>query len=255
MTTNPIRMALAEGRPSLGSWSSLGNPLAAEIQGRAGFDWIVLDAQHGAVNDGNAVMLIHALAVGGTPALMRVAWNDPPTIMHALDLGVLGIIVPMVNDRAAAESAARASRYPPLGERSFGPIRNRYASPSEANDDIVCLAMIETAAALANIDDIVSRPGIDGAFIGPVDLALSLRGELDTTGANDHVLDAIDVVVNTCRRHGKIAGTLSSNQEQAATFLARGIDFLSFAGDLGAVRTGVNAAADVVATLRNGASR
>src|SRR5579862_5336227 len=115
---NRVRQALAERRPSFGAWATLPGPLPAEFLGGAGFDWVIVDAQHGGVVVGDLVPVIQVQQLGGTPAVVRVPWTDPPTIMRVLDFGAPGVLVPMVNTPEDAAAAAAAMRYPPEGIRS-----------------------------------------------------------------------------------------------------------------------------------------
>ena len=149
---NRIRLALSEHRASFGAWSVLPGSLTAEVMGGAGFDWVIIDAQHGGPAVGDLVPMIQALQLGGTPAVVRVPWTDQPTIMRVLDYGAAGVLVPMVNTAEDAAAAASAMRYPPEGIRSYGQTRSTYRSTAEANADVVLLVMIETAEALDNLD-------------------------------------------------------------------------------------------------------
>ena len=236
---NRIRQALAEGRPTFGAWSILPGPLPAELLGGAGFDWVILDAQHGGVVVGDLVPMLQAVQLGGTPAVVRVPWTDPPTIMRVLDFGAAGVLVPMVNTAAEAAAAASATRYPPDGIRSYGQTRSTYRSTAEANADVVLLVMIETAEALDNLDAIAATPGVDGLFVGPVDLGLSLGLPLDFTGAAPPVVDATDRVVAAAERTGKFAGTITSGPEHAAELVRRGVRFLTLGADVGYLRAGI----------------
>lgn len=236
---NPIRRALAEGRPSLGSWSSTGSTTVAELLGKAGLEWVVFDLQHGAPTWDSLGGLLQAAQAGGAASLVRLAWNEPAAIMRAVDLGAAGVIVPMVSSGPEAEAAGAAVRYPPAGLRSYGPLRGSYRTVDEANDDVVCLVMVETAEALDHLDAIAAAPGVDGLFVGPVDLALSLGLGLDLTGMHPDVLAAIDTVVAACRRHGKVAGTLAFGHQAAEELLGRGIRFLSVGSDVGHLMAGV----------------
>ena len=236
---NRIRQALAEGRPTFGAWSILPGPLPAELLGGAGFDWVILDAQHGGVVVGDLVPMLQAVQLGGTPAVVRVPWTDPPTIMRVLDFGAAGVLVPMVNTAAEAAAAASATRYPPDGIRSYGQTRSTYLSTAEANADVVLLVMIETAEALDNLDAIAATPGVDGLFVGPVDLGLSLGLPLDFTGAAPPVVDATDRVVAAAERAGKFAGTITAGPEHAAELVRRGVRFLTLGADVGYLRAGI----------------
>jgi 4-hydroxy-2-oxoheptanedioate aldolase len=164
-----LRAALDGERPLIGLWASIPSTLTAEATAAAGADYIVVDQQHGAVEPGALLAMLQAIAAGGAPSMVRVAANDPFVIGHALDVGAHGVIVPMVDDGAAAARAVAACRYAPEGVRSFGALRGggEGARP-------LCLVMIETRAGLEAVDEIAATPGLDGIYIGPSDLSLSL---------------------------------------------------------------------------------
>jgi 4-hydroxy-2-oxoheptanedioate aldolase len=165
------------GQPTVGGWCSMPCAIAAELLGVAGFDWVVLDAQHGLIGYEDLTVMLPALANAGVPAIVRVPWNDPSAIMKALDAGAQGVIVPMVNSAEEAKAATEACRFPPHGIRSWGPVRpSLYApdySPETANQQVVCAVMIETVEAVSKIDEILAVPGVDAVFVGPSDLAVS----------------------------------------------------------------------------------
>ncbi len=236
-----IREAAAAGRPSFGSWISIADSVAVEVLGKAGFDWVILDCQHGAVTMDDALHLLQALDLNGTPGLVRVGWNDPMQIMRALDLGAAGVIVPMVSTPEQARIAAQATRYPPRGIRSFGPVRNYYAASGEKREPL-CFVMIETAEALENLDAITATPGVDGLFVGPVDLALSL-GLGPALVMPEQVLAAIDDVIATAKQHGKISGVATLGAANAEALVRKGMQFLTISSDIGLLRRG--AAADL----------
>jgi 4-hydroxy-2-oxoheptanedioate aldolase len=246
---NRIREALSEGRPALGSWFGQPNSVGAEMYGKAGFDWVVLDTQHGAVTLDTLVGVLQALQLGDTAAVVRVGWNDPVMIMRALDLGALGVIVPMVSTAAEARAAAAATRYPPEGIRSFGPVRSAYGSTTAANDDVLCLVMIETAEGLANVEEIAATPGVDGLFIGPVDLGLSIGTGADFSGQAPALREAIDAIIAAAEKAGIIAGTLAFSPEQAEDLLERGIRFLTVGSDGAHIMAGTRRDTELIATL------
>jgi 4-hydroxy-2-oxoheptanedioate aldolase len=233
---DPIRAAIAAGVPTFGTWLSLADPVAAELIGKAGFDWVIADAQHGGITFDKLLTVLQALDLGGTPALVRVGWVDPPQIMRALDLGALGVVVPMVSTAEQARAAAEACRYPPDGNRSFGPVRASHLSAGGGGPDPLCLVMIETAEGIANVDAIAATPGVDGLFVGPVDLALAL-GLGPAFEMPDRVFEAIDEVVAACRRHGKISGCAALGPSNAKALMARGVHFLPLMSDAGLLRT------------------
>ena len=240
-----LRKALAEGRPSYGSWVTLDSAIAAEVMGRAGFDWLILDGQHGGVHAGNMLSLIQAAELGGTPAIVRVAWNDESQIMRALDLGAYGVIVPMVSTAHEAQRAAAAVRYPLAGIRSFGKVRSYYGTAGEPAPEPLCLVMIETAEALQNVDEIAATPGVDGLFVGPVDLAISL-GQSPAMPMTPDVLAAVGTVIAACRKHGKISGSATLGADNARALVEMGLTFVPLGADTGFVRRG--AAAELTAT-------
>jgi 4-hydroxy-2-oxoheptanedioate aldolase len=240
-----LREAAAAGRPSFGVWVTIPDPLSVEAIGRIGYDCAVLDGQHGGITFDNLLPAIQALDLGGTRALVRVPANDPGLIMRALDIGALGVIVPLVSTEAQARQAAEATRYPPKGARSFGLVRNYYGvAPIDFEPQ--CHVMIETAEALENLDAIAAVPGVDGLFVGPVDLAISLGLGLQLQ-MGPKVFEAIDVVVAVCRRHGKISGSACMGLANAAQLAERKVQFIAQGNDLGFIR---RAAADELEKLR-----
>jgi len=175
--TNRLRALLAEGGTAFGAWIMLSNPAGAEMLGGLGFDYVCIDCQHGLLGFEEMRDILLALKGLPTTPIVRVPSNDASWIGKALDTGAEGVIVPLVNSKADAERAAAASRFPPLGERSFGLARGHLAlgrNPDDVNREVLCFAMIETREGLDAADDICATPGIDGIYIGPSDLALSL---------------------------------------------------------------------------------
>jgi 4-hydroxy-2-oxoheptanedioate aldolase len=229
-----VREAQAAGLPSFGVWVTIGDPLSGEVLGRAGYDCAILDAQHGGITWDNLLSMIQALDLNGTRALVRPPANDQAQIMRALDLGALGVVVPMVSTAEQARLAAEAVRYPPRGVRSFGPVRNYYAA-QPATFEPLCFVMIETAEAMENLEAIAATPGVDGLFVGPVDLALSL-GLGVALEMGPEVLAAIDRVVEVCARHGKIAGSACLGLPNARALIDRGVRFIAQGNDVGFIR-------------------
>jgi len=158
-------------------------------------------------------------------------------IMRAMDLGALGVIVPMVSTGEQARIAAQATRYPPHGNRSFGPVRNYYGAPGGAPQEPLCMVMIETAEAIDNLDAIAATPGVDGLFVGPVDLALAL-GLGAALAMPQQVIDAIGRVVEVCRKHGKISGCATLGMPNAKAMMDSGVQFLTLGSEVGLIRRG-----------------
>src|SRR5271170_3835436 len=144
----------------------------------SGFDWVCVDMQHGMIDFSQMVPMLQGISSTGTAPLVRVPRNEPGIIGKSLDAGAWGVIVPMVNSRQEAEEAVAACRYAPVGIRSYGPLRaNLYAGFeyfSRANDEVLCIVMVETTVAVERVDEIASVPGVDAIYIGPADLSVTL---------------------------------------------------------------------------------
>ena len=235
---------------SLGGWCSIPSSLTAEIIGRAGFDWVCIDTQHGPIGLGDLVPMLQALDAAGVPALVRVAWNDRAAISHALDSGAIGVIVPMVNSADEAATAAAACRYAPAGARSYGPTRAALRDPAfqsdAANIAVLCFVQIETEEAIAHLDDIASTPGVDGLFVGPADLALSL-GTPAGSLVDERFRAATREVVRAARAHARAPGVFCATMEAAETAREDGFTMLAIQSD---VRLLKSAAAEALSKLR-----
>jgi 4-hydroxy-2-oxoheptanedioate aldolase len=237
MRQNTALSKWRRGEPSIGGWLSLNNVHSAEVMAHAGFDWLVVDMQHGLIDYGDLRFMLPAISTTETTPFVRVASNNLPEINKALDAGAMGVIVPLVNTAAEAAAAVSACRYPPDGTRSFGPIRGAlyggagYAA--EANGQIACIVMVETQAGLDNLDAIVATPGVSGVYIGPADLALALglsaRGDTD----DPTHLAAVSHILETCKRAGVPAGVHTLGIGWAVKRLAAGFDFVTIGSDIG----------------------
>jgi 4-hydroxy-2-oxoheptanedioate aldolase len=221
--------------------------------GKAGYDFLILDIQHGALTWDRLLPAIQVLGAAVAP-LVRVSWRDPAQIMRALDLGASGVVVPMVSTAEDARLAAEACRYPPSGIRSFGPVRNYYATSDRyaAADkpiDPLCIVMIETAEALRNIDAIAATKGIDGLFVGPMDLALSL-GHSVSMKMPQQVLDACGEVAAACRRHNIIAGSAALSPSNAEELLQQGMRLVSLSSDVLHLRRAAQAEVELCKALK-----
>lgn len=243
-----VRQAHAAGKPALGSWVTIGNGVSAELMGRAGLDFVALDGQHGGIDWHNMADTLRAVELGGTQTLVRVPWCTADYIMRTLDLGAGGVIVPMVSNAEQAAIAAQACRYPPHGNRSFGKVRSYY-SPEGETIEPLCMVMIETAEAMDNLDAIAATPGVDGLFVGPVDLALSLGHGLSLQ-MTDAILDACRKVVEAARRHGCIPGCAALGNDNVRQLSEIGMTVLAFGADSGFVRSGAAALVALARELR-----
>ncbi|MDP6605182.1 MAG: aldolase/citrate lyase family protein [Dehalococcoidia bacterium] len=237
MRPNHVLRAWRDGGQTVGGWLSVNAPTVAEAMAHQDFDWLCIDTQHGLIEYADVVNMLIAISTTDTIPFVRVPWNDPPTIMKYLDAGAYGIIVPMVNNREEAERAVAACRYPPVGGRSFGPARaGLYSGPGyaqEANDEIACIVMIETAEALDNLDEIMSTPGVDAAYIGPSDLAYAIG--MQPTGDNNdpgHVA-TVERIFEAAKKHGVAPGIHTGSAEFTARWLKMGFQLVMLGADRG----------------------
>ncbi len=243
MRTNTALHKWRNNEQTVGGWLSLSNTHTAEMLAHAGFDWLCVDLQHGLLDYGDLLHMLPAISTTDTIPLVRVSGNDPQEIMKVLDAGALGVIVPLVNNRLEAERAVAACMYPPIGNRSFGPVRaamyggKGYAS--EANNEIACIAMIETRDGIANIEEIVTTPNLGGIYIGPSDLALAL--DLPPNGDTDEPihLEKVQEILQCCRQHGVPVGIHTNSLPFAQRRLEAGFDFVTLGSDAGFLMTAV----------------
>jgi 4-hydroxy-2-oxoheptanedioate aldolase len=236
MKGNALKKKIADGVHCVGGWAAIPNVFAAEVYASQGWDSVTIDMQHGASDINDLVPMLTAIQSGSdaTP-LVRVPWNDPAHIMRVLDAGAMGIICPMINTRAEAEALVRAGRYPPMGERSFGPFRAaQYGADywQKANEEVLLLAMVETRQGVSNLEQILSVKGIDGVYVGPSDLSLSL-GKPPTLDPTDvEVLAAIETIVTTTRKRGMIAGVHTDGPNTARRRFEQGFQMCTLLNDV-----------------------
>jgi 4-hydroxy-2-oxoheptanedioate aldolase len=251
MTTNAFALArrLRAGETVYSAWCALASPMVAETLARDGFTAAVLDAQHGLWDTASVIAAIGALHHAGATPVVRVPLNDFAFVSRALDFGAEAIIAPMINTPSDARAFAAAAKYPPLGERSWGPTRAMTLQGRsvaldylrEANEGTVTLAMIETPTALSNLDGIAATPGIDALFIGPYDLSTSLSaGKAQDLNAPE-VERAIDLICEAAVKAGKIPGIYCRDAERAVAMAKRGFRFITVGSDLGFLREGTAA--------------
>lgn len=231
-----------------GTFLNLGSSITAEIAGRAGFDWVLVDLEHGA---GNRNELLYQLqAIESTPAVpfVRIAWNDPILFKQVLDLGASGIMVPYVQTVDEARRAVAAMRYPPAGNRgvavmnracTFGPGFNDYFEAASSN--LVTILQVETAETIRNIEQIAAVDGADVLFIGPMDLSVGL-GIAQQWGHPD-LRDALKKVVNACKKFGKAAGMIVMNENQIEQAITDGFTVVAYGSDSSAVVKGLQSIA------------
>ncbi len=240
MRENALARRLRAGETVLGAWLQLSDAFAAEAMASLGWDWLMIDMEHGPIALHDAAAIVTALRAQAVTPFVRVAWNEPSQIQRALDLGCAGIVVPVVNDAAGARAVVRDARFPPLGERSRGGLRPTLAFETDAmtyferaNDETIVLVQIETETAVANVDEILAVPGIDGAFVGPNDLAASgLKRWPDVWERDEHYMALVRGVGEACARAGKVAGFLARDAAMARRVVELGYRFVGVSSDV-----------------------
>jgi len=217
----------------------------AENLARMEFDWLCFDLQHGLLTHSHLLALIPAISATDTTPLVRVSANTAAEIGRVLDAGAHGVIVPMVNSAEEAAAASAACRYPPAGRRSCGPLRGVMLDGVDylatANDQIACIAMIETQEGLANVEAIARTPGIDGLFIGPMDLCYGL-GVTPGDFAHPSFKSAVQAIKDACKAAGCAVGIFGYTPALARDALDDSFVFVSAGTDISFVREGAKAA-------------
>lgn len=229
MKPNRVKELWRRGEPVAVGWCSAVDPFLTEAMVRAGFDALILDWQHGMGIDAREMATwLQIVGQSETVPFVRTPWNEPTFAQWALDAGAMGIIVPMVNDVAEARKAIGACRYPPLGYRSYAPNRAGLLAADyfgRSNEDIVCLVMLESLAAIDNVEAIGELPGFDGYFIGPMDLGVSMGLPPSTDKWNDRHAQAVQRVIEYARSRGQVAGIFALSPEQAMARFRQGFNF------------------------------
>lgn len=252
MRENRLRRLWAEDRAAVNGWCAIPSSFSAELMAHQGWDTLTIDLQHGLVDYQTAVTMLQAISTTETVPMVRVPWLEPGILMKVLDAGAYGVICPMVNSADDARRLVEACRYPPLGGRSFGPIRaSVYAGadyPAQANDTVVVIAMIETKRALDNLDAIMAVPGIDAVYIGPADLANALGRTPGFDQTDPVVVEAIDLILKKATEHGLVAGIHNGTPEYATAMIDKGFRLVTIGSDARLMMAG---AAQTVARMRD----
>jgi 4-hydroxy-2-oxoheptanedioate aldolase len=239
MRANPVKQALKKGQPAVGTWLSLGSITASRFMARSGFDWLTVDIEHSLVGIETAVHMFASIADAGCTALARVPSNRHDHIKRVLDNGAHGIVVPMVNSREEALAAVSAVKYPPIGTRSVGGsvhAMNFQASPNDyyarANDEILIVLQCEHIDAVRNADSIFSVPGIDAIFVGPNDLAASMRSPDGKPPSAAQTAEVMKEILAACKRNKVAAGVHTFSGEEAVKKIEEGWQFIAIGSEL-----------------------
>lgn len=232
---NSILRAWRAGETVVNGWLSMPSIFSAEVMANQGWDSLTIDLQHGVVDYQMAVSMLTAISTTATPPIVRVPWLDPAIIMKVLDAGAYGLICPMINTREDAERLVSYCRYHPRGVRSIGPTRALvYAGAdylASADDSLPVFAMIETARALDNLDDILSVEGLTAVYVGPSDLAQTIgcKAQLDSEEAP--MLDAIKRIADAATGKGVVPGIHTNAPAYAARMIELGYRFVTLSTD------------------------
>ena len=245
MRINRVKKLWREGKTAVGGFLSVPHSFSAELMAHTGLDWLCVDMQHGCIDYSDAVTMLTAISTTAVTPFVRVPWNEPSMIMKALDAGAYGVIVPMVSNRAEAERAVAACRYPPVGIRSNGPNRALLYGGADyqknADREMACVVMIETEEGVAKMEEIISTPGIDAVYIGPTDLALALG--LPPVMDNDdpkHVA-TVNKVLELCRKHKVVAAMHTMSAKYTQRYIDQGFQMVMLTADRLAISNYVKA--------------
>jgi 4-hydroxy-2-oxoheptanedioate aldolase len=236
MRRNLVKQACLAGEVRVGSFLNTNDTLCALIMAQSGFDWLLVDMEHGPVPLTSLQATVSALRGTAAEPFVRAQWNASAPIQSALDCGVSGIMIPMISTRADAEAAVRDTRFFPLGERSRGGVRHAVSFDTDgstyfaqANDEVLVMAQIETPEAIGNLEEIVAVEGIDCLFVGPNDLASTygLAYPAAWDGRSGAFAEAIAAVPRVARKHGKMAGIQAASTAMAVECIGLGYTLVS----------------------------
>jgi len=236
---NNLKEVLKEGKNVFGPFMKFTDPAAVEIMGFAGFDFVIIDAEHGPISMQNAQNMIRAAEIANITPVIRVANNDEALILRALDIGAQGIEIPQINSKLQAIKAVRSVKYAPQGERgvcryvraaNYSSI-NKFKYFKSANKETMIIVHIEGVEGINNLDGILSVPDIDVIFVGPYDLSQSLGipGEVN----NPLVTEKMKEVVLKCRENKVAVGTFADDVETAKSWVSLGVQYMAFSVDVG----------------------
>lgn len=252
MTTAPgfsLAARLRAGETIYSGWCGIASPVVAETVARGGFSTVTLDGQHGLWDTAASFTGIAAIRQAGSAPVVRVPLGGFGVASRMLDVGAEGIIAPMINTVEDAKAFVAATKFPPLGERSWGPhrattlagIADQKVYLRESNDLTVTFAMIETRVAVNNLDAIAATPGIDVLFVGPSDLSITLSNGATLDPHSKEIETALDQILTAAKKAGKVAGVYCVNADRALACAKRGFRFMAVGSDLNFLRDGIAA--------------
>ncbi|MBD3305978.1 hypothetical protein GF339_06310 [candidate division KSB3 bacterium] len=228
-----------------GAWCNLGSSMTVEMAARTGFDWILLDQEHGPGDTECLLRQIQAIEAWPAAPIVRIAWNEMPRFKRALDLGAMGIMIPYIQTAEEATYAVRSMQYPPVGirgvassPRAAGFGRDFADYYAQANDNLLTVTQIETVRAIQNIDEIAAVDGVDVLFVGPLDLSISLN--MPKRFDDPEFREALQKVSNAAKQAGKAAGILLPNADPLDMVVDYGFTFIAASSDGGMVVAGMS---------------
>jgi 4-hydroxy-2-oxoheptanedioate aldolase len=256
MRKNKLKELFKAGKPIINSWLSIPSSFSAEVMANQGWDSVTIDMQHGLIDYHNAVNMLQAISTTNTTPLARVNWNEPGQIMKILDAGSYGVICPMVSNRKEAENFIKACQYPPRGYRSFGPIRaNIYGGPdysSQADNEILKLAMIETKEALIKLDEILDTNNLDGIYVGPADLSLAVGEEPGfDRPENSKAYAEILRILEAAQKRNLFAGIHNGTAEYAQKMIDKGFNLVTVGSDSRYISSGAKLDLEKLKDIKN----
>jgi 4-hydroxy-2-oxoheptanedioate aldolase len=254
-----VKRLLKDGKPAVGTWLTLGSTLAARFLARGGWDWLTVDTEHNAIGIETAANCFAAVADAGGVALARVPSNRHDHIKRVLDTGAHGVVVPMVNTRQEALDAVAACLHPPRGTRSIGGAAhalNFAATPSDyyakVNDELLIVLQCEHIQAVRDFDSVFSVPGIDAVFVGPNDLAASMRGPDGRPPHPEAFKQALADILAGCKRNKVAAGIHTFSAEEAKLRIEEGWQFIAIGSELRMMLDGAKAVVDAIGVGKAG---
>ena len=257
MRVNKLKQMFKKGEPIVNGWLQIPSAFSAEVMAHQGWDSCTIDMQHGVIDYQNALNMLQAISTTEVTPLARVNWNEPGQIMKILDAGCYGIICPMVSNRKEAENFVQACLYPSKGYRSFGPVRGLLYGGSDyakhSDNEILKLAMIETKEALEKLDEILDTPNLDGIYIGPADLSLSIGEEPGfDKRENTAAYKEITRILEAAKKRGLLAGIHNGTAEYAKKMIEKGFNLVTVGSDQRFMSSGAKTAIEKIRETKKG---
>lgn len=244
---NKLKQLWQGGKPAVNGWLAIPSGFSAEVMAQAGWDSVTVDLQHGVQDYQSMVACFQAMQSHPVLPMVRVPWSEPGIVGKVLDAGAYGVICPMVNTADEARAFVSYCRYPPAGKRSNGPIRAGIYGvgttyQSTANQEVLCLPMVETQEAVDNLDAILDVPGIDAVYIGPSDLGFSMGLPPVLDREEQVIMDIYGRILEGTRRRGLGACVHCGSPAYAARMIAMGFNLVTISNDSGLMLNAARAA-------------